>query len=212
VADLPVPIEYPEASEAMELALELRVLDTIGYNIAVALDHSFGLLEERIIEDFKQPKHLSREAWLAICAQERGHLAPLQEAVRIIRQKAKEWLQAEKVRRQKEAKEKQALAHDQARQAQVAEAARLQEQDRIPEAQALMATPLDIPTIKVEDLPKGGLALVEHWTFEIENEDLIPREFLMPDREYLQKVATAQKGKTNIPGVRVYDAGVVRSI
>ncbi len=47
-----------------------------------------------------------------------------------------------------------------------------------------------------------GLQYRQLWTFEIENESLIPREFLIPDVRALKALATAQKERASVPGVK----------
>jgi hypothetical protein len=41
------------------------------------------------------------------------------------------------------------------------------------------------------------------WKFEIEDESLLPREFLMPDERAIAQVVNEQQGDTKIPGVKV---------
>ncbi len=62
----------------------------------------------------------------------------------------------------------------------------------------------------VPEKPKtDGLTLRENWTFEIIDESLIPREYLVPDLVRIRKVVQTLKDKTNIPGVRAYNNPIV---
>lgn len=51
----------------------------------------------------------------------------------------------------------------------------------------------------------AGIAIPKVWVFEITDEDLIPREYLVVDETRIRRVVTALKGDTNIPGVRVFE-------
>ena len=50
------------------------------------------------------------------------------------------------------------------------------------------------------------------WKYEIKDESLIPREFLMPDNQRIQNVVMHKKGDAVIPGVRVYEEKVIASV
>ena len=51
----------------------------------------------------------------------------------------------------------------------------------------------------------GGISIPKVWTFEITDEALIPREYLLIDESRIRRVVTALKKDTNIPGVRVFE-------
>ncbi len=51
----------------------------------------------------------------------------------------------------------------------------------------------------------GGISIPKVWDAEIENPDLLPREYLMPNEALIRKVAIAGKGLIQIPGVRIFE-------
>lgn len=53
------------------------------------------------------------------------------------------------------------------------------------------------------DKPEG-LGTSVRWEFEIENESLLPREYLCPDLKEIGRVVAEFKDRANIPGVRVF--------
>ena len=65
----------------------------------------------------------------------------------------------------------------------------------------------------VPDIPAPakaeGVSLRENWTFEIVDESLIPREYLIPDEVKIRKVVVALKDKTNIPGVKAINRPII---
>jgi len=65
----------------------------------------------------------------------------------------------------------------------------------------------------VPDIPApakaDGVNLRDNWTFEIVDESLIPREYLIPDEVKIRKVVVALKDKTNIPGVKAINRPII---
>lgn len=57
----------------------------------------------------------------------------------------------------------------------------------------------------------GKTYFVERWTYEIENDNLIPREFLMPDERAIVAHVKAHKDKAKIKGVKVFSVKEARS-
>jgi len=49
-----------------------------------------------------------------------------------------------------------------------------------------------------------GSHLRKYWTYEIEEPNKVPREFCIPDKLKIGEEVRNKKGKTNIPGVRVF--------
>lgn len=57
----------------------------------------------------------------------------------------------------------------------------------------------------VPDKPvANGTTLRETWEFEIEDESLIPRQFLTPDMKKIRGYVTNMKRDGNIPGIRIF--------
>jgi len=50
----------------------------------------------------------------------------------------------------------------------------------------------------------AGTSLTKHWTWEEEDPDKIPRKYYILDRLEINRIVREQKGKTNIPGIRVF--------
>lgn len=61
------------------------------------------------------------------------------------------------------------------------------------------------PVVQVAAPKVSGVSIPKVWVFEITDEDLIPREYLVVDETRIRRVVTALKGDTKIPGVRVYE-------
>lgn len=106
--------------------------------------------------------------------------------------------------REQQEKERQRLA----RQAEKAEAKGLTDtaDALIHEAETMQ------PAIVEPAMPKRipGVQMAERWTFEIEDPDKLPREYLIADQQAIRRVVQAMKGRTNIPGVRVYQEDQIK--
>ena len=63
----------------------------------------------------------------------------------------------------------------------------------------------------MENLQVKGVSFADVWKYEITNEALIPREYLMPDESKIGRVARAMKDKTVIPGVKVFSTKCVKA-
>ena len=61
------------------------------------------------------------------------------------------------------------------------------------------------------EIPEKAKNVRELYTYEIVDELALPREYLMPDMKKIGAVVRALKGKTNIPGVKVFVKHVIVS-
>jgi len=76
------------------------------------------------------------------------------------------------------------------------------------EAAAIIEDPVYVaPVILQKTTPKlaGGPVYRTIWKFKIENEALIPRQYMVPNETAIGQVVRALKGQTNIPGVKIYE-------
>lgn len=63
----------------------------------------------------------------------------------------------------------------------------------------------EAPPVRVETAPKiDGVYEVKVWKYDIENTDLIPREFLIPDEKKIGAIVRASGDTIKIPGVKVW--------
>lgn len=82
------------------------------------------------------------------------------------------------------------------------------------EAQAQAAESGDMEAALSMPVPSGeapkvdGLTFREHWQFEVQDPNAVPREFLKPDDEKIGRMVRAMRGETRIPGVRVWSTRI----
>lgn len=134
-----------------------------------------------------------------------------------LRRQAEEAAQRERERQEAEARRaaetEQKRLQLQAEAQRIAEAIRLEERGDQAAADRLMAEPIPVPTVVPAPVfdpqpiapaaPKlDGVSYSDVWDFQIENEALIPREYLMVDDKKIRAVVKALKGATRIPGIK----------
>jgi hypothetical protein len=83
------------------------------------------------------------------------------------------------------------------------------EQNRFEKAEETLnkmedVAPVVVPIYAPPIQKQKGESTRKNWKFEIVDEKLIPREYLMVNETSIRGVVSALKGATNIPGVRVY--------
>lgn len=90
-----------------------------------------------------------------------------------------------------------------------AEAASAKSKDALEEAAQVH---VDVPVVVSETPEVSGIVSKTTWTYEIVDETLIPRTFLMVDEKKLSGVARATKGTLDVPGVRFFpEKGIAAS-
>jgi len=70
----------------------------------------------------------------------------------------------------------------------------------------------DPPPTELSPQPKmDGVSYKERWKWEYVNKGLIPEEFMMmvPDESKINYAVRTMKGKTNIPGIRVFNDPII---
>lgn len=66
------------------------------------------------------------------------------------------------------------------------------------------------PKWVVQYVNEKGEPSIDEWGNPLPRMDLIPLEYHLPDKKSLDAIAKRTQNRTNIPGIRVYDAGNVR--
>lgn len=123
---------------------------------------------------------------------------PYEDADAMIQKKVKDYLRAkeEAIRQENERRQREA---DEKAKKDIARSARTGAPPPAPAP----------PPVRVPEAPKtvagtgGGTATAKRpWKFEIIDETIIPREYLMPNEKFIRAAVNA--GKREIPGVRIY--------
>jgi hypothetical protein len=134
------------------------------------------------------------------------------EEARQARAKAEAEAAAARAKADAEARELRAKAEAEAAAGRAAEAAKLQARAEVrveraeAKADALQtaATMAVAPVVQSARPKVAGVATREVWTFRVEDETKVPREFLTIDESKLRRYVAAMKGDAKVAGVRIY--------
>ncbi|HQO21327.1 MAG TPA: hypothetical protein PLA03_13385, partial [Acidobacteriota bacterium] len=111
--------------------------------------------------------------------------------------------------RQAKEKELEEAARKLEEERRIEEAVELESNGLKEQADALLAEPIETVSVVVAAPPKPkGIILRSNWTWKVEDENLVPREYLTLDTVKITKVVKAMKNQTKIPGIKVYEEKV----
>jgi hypothetical protein len=209
-----------EVHPVIASAAALAVIDEATYVQAMEIGKACA---ERIkmVEDRLGPaKHKTYEAYQEVLKLMKSFVDPLTAAKKMIADRAYDWKKFEENRRRRESEEARRKAEEEAAKqrraeedARLAAAEELERQGHIEEADKVLAAPIiETPIVGMmapEPIKVAGTSTRENWQFEIVNEALLPREYLMPDLVKIGRAVKAGKGGFFIPGVHTFDAGTV---
>lgn len=156
---------------------------------------------------FKEPVDLAFKAHRSMTALRDSVLAPFKQAELTIKRKIGEYQMEIEKKRQEEAARLRKEAEAKAEAERLAKAeSQMDKGDLKGCEQTLSAAPVMVViNPETKETPKvAGMTFRDDWKFEIENETLIPREYLMVDESKIRKVVKALGKATSIPGVRVW--------
>jgi hypothetical protein len=204
-----------EENENTQLALanECSIITAETFTAAGELLKGIKALEKEVDDTFKPIIKKAHEAHKEAVAQCKKHMAPLERAEAIVKQKMGAWqLEQERVRREEEVR-LQAEARKQAEELALAQAAEAMKAGDSEAATAILAAPVEVAPVVLPPAPVKveGVSFVTSWDFEITNPNIIPRQYLVPDEKKIRGVVRALKGSHGIPGVRAFEVQGVRS-
>ncbi|GAH04324.1 unnamed protein product, partial [marine sediment metagenome] len=131
-------------------------------------------------------------------AQKATFKEPLKKAEGMVKEEIKQYLvEQDRIRREAEEKAKQEAEKKFEEARELEKEGKKEEAEQIREDETALATPLP-PVVKAE-----GTHLMKRWTWETEDENKIPREYMEPNKLKISETVRLLKGKANIPGVKV---------
>ena len=195
-----------EASSALEKAKNLVIVSVQDYQSAD--DYCKGLfhLRKTIEGDFAESlrkateaKRAATEAKSALDRQIESHIAPVQDAERIIKGKMMGWSQEQERIRRIEQDRLRAEALKQAEDEKLKKAAALETQGKKEQAMAELEKPIRSAPIILPPAPvERKTTISSYWSYQIVNDMEVKRDFCEPDRGAITKMMNAMKamGKT----------------
>lgn len=185
-------VSYTLAAEELQrIKGSLKKLDVVRKSITQPMDAA----KEAVMDLFRAPADQLKEAETQIKSAMGAYQTELNKKAEEARREAEAAATAER--------ERLALA-----------AAKAAEEGRHDDAVAITETVADVVAlpVAVRSAPTvKGISFSKVWKFEIIDESLIPRMYLLVDETSIRKVVGALKGKTNIPGVRVFEEDQISS-
>ena len=199
-----------EVAPVLEAAKALQVVDEDSYLQAMELGRQCDSRAKRVEAIWSEAKSKSYAAYKSILDTIGSFTKPLQEAKKVIGQKAYTWKREEDEKRRREEARLREEAQQRAEEERLREASQLAAEGKEEQADQVLEKPIIVEAPKIERVSKvENAAMRENWQFEIVDENAIPREYLIPDRVKIGKVVKALKGETKISGVKVFDIGSV---
>jgi hypothetical protein len=224
-------------SALAEEAAALVIDDSDSLARGWAIVNRVGELVKIVKHDFAASKQAAHTAWKTIVAQEAGWLKQLEGPDAVVRGKIVAYKQEEerqlraaeeiaRVEAQRRADEANRLAREKAEreaeerqleQAAAAEAAGDKETAQAILEQSVEAAPVQevaavvIPTMVLPKVAGEG-GMIERWHFEVADEALVPREFLMVDEKKIGRYVATMKGGAKVAGVRIWSEKDVRRV
>lgn len=213
-------VEKPK-SELATSAIEHSVTDimvtvnsiAVTDDIEYAKVKEFGLalkdLKKQVGDLLDEPCAKAHEAHKSLTAKRKSLLDPIKAGLDIVSKKLGEY-EAEQEREAKRQAQALSQMETEARRKEAElYAEQLLDQGHTAEAAAQLRHAENLPEAVVEvethrpEAAKGGTTRTT-WKFDITDESLLPREFLMPDDKAIRAYINAKKDRAQIPGVRIW--------
>lgn len=171
-------------------------------NLLVAVKEKMKAVAE-VFDPIVSAAHAAHKTAVAQRSKVLDPLAKVEDTLKPAMAKYHEAKEREREKREADAR---ALLQRQQEDRTLEQAAALEREGRTEEAEQVLAAPIPQAMVVLESsTPKvKGVSFREVWKFAIENEALIPREFLAVDEAKIRKVVAAMQRNTRIPGVRVW--------
>lgn len=213
------PVEQ-KALSIVDQAKAVKVTDAETYTAAGSLWKSIGDMIAEVKATFDPICDAAHKAHKAATEKRAKFLDPLTAAQKSVKRLMADYDAEQERIRQAEQRRLEEIARKAEEDCRLAEAIAAEEaakaagatkEEAAQEAAAIIEEPVSVaPVVVPKAVPKiqGGPVFQTRWSFEIVNENLIPRQYLTPDMTKIGGVVRALKAQANIPGVRAYEKRV----
>lgn len=193
-------------------AKALQIVDDASYQAACEFLKGIKALRAEIAETFEPHIKRAHEAHKALLKEKADAEAPLADAERIAKSALVIYDQAQERLRREDQQRQQAELRRQEEERRLAEAVALEEAGEVDEAEALIAAPVEVPTVAVApSTPKvSGIAYRETWSASVIDMGVLVAYvadhpqfagFLSANMPALNAQARSLKRQMQIPGV-----------
>ena len=209
-----------EVHPVVAAANALQVINAVTFEQAMELGKACSARIKMVEERLGPAKRKTYEAYREVMELMKSFVDPLEAAKKTVSSRAYSWQQVEEARKRKEAEEARKKAE-----AEAAEKRRIEEENRLAlaerlekegmaeQAEEVLSAPVVVEVAEVAaPAPKmtvAGASTRSNWQGKVVDENLIPREYMMPNLVKLNQVTKAMKAETKIPGWEISDVGTV---
>lgn len=191
---------------------QLKIQTNDDYEMGCSLLQMIATRKKQVEDVFDPIVSKAYAAHKEAVGQKKKFMDPLLAAEFAVKGKVSQYhTEQERLRREKEDREREALKAENEKKA-MEEAAALTAAGEKELADIVIQNAIEeTPVVVVPStVPKQeGISSRKDWDFRITNEMLIPREYLMVNEKAIRAVVKAQKSLTKIPGVEVFSKDTV---
>ncbi len=190
-----------EGEELVREAKELTIISQATYEACAELARTAKAFQREVEKVWKEPVESAHRAHKAALAAKKKQLDPYKTVERICKTAMAEW-----------DREQRRLAEERARKAEEERlrlAAEAEEKGNVAEVDIILNAPATI--VEAPERP-SGVVYVDNCKAAVVDLDAVPREYLVPDMQMLNRLAKASKGKNPPTGVRYYNDRTTRII
>lgn len=186
-------------SPVVQKAKALAVTDNASNEAAAEFLKNIKGSQKQVKDFFAESKLKAAEAHKAICANENSMLKPLQESESLLKDKMSAFWQAqERIRIEAERKAAEAAEKLNAEAVAAIEEGNEEKAQDLAMQSAMKAAEVNVPAPqKIK-----GITTSQVWTFEVEDFNLVPREYLVVNEQALSSLAKSTKGSFKVPGIK----------
>jgi len=207
-------LSYPAQAQAVQ------VVDQVSLTAANDMLVGIKAMRKQVDAVFDPIIKKAHEAHKEAIAQKKKVEKPLAEAEGLVKKQVGTYLAELERKRQEEERKKreEEEAKRKAEEERLRQAIEAEENGNKAEAEAILEevaveenTPAEDQPIEHAKPDMEGVSYKERWKWEYVNKDLIPEEFMMmvPDESKINYAVRTMKGKTNIPGIRVFNDPII---
>lgn len=180
----------------------------LGASMLLEIKRRYKIIEDR----FSESVSLAHKAHKALTVLRDSVLSPLkQDEMKLKSNLGTYQMSVEKQRRE----EDERLRREEEAKAEAERIAKAQDQmDKgdLKGCEKTLQAPLKMEPVRVTipEAPRvAGVSFKDDWKYAIENVNLIPMEYMIPDEKAIARVVKALGSKANIPGIRIWSEKVV---
>lgn len=199
VEDKELTLRETVVSPVVQKAKSFAVTDNASNEAAAEFLKNIKSSQKQVKDFFAESKQKAAEAHKAICANENSMLKPLQESEALLKNKMSAfWEAQEKIRIEAERKAAEEAEKTNASALEALEAGDEEKAQRLAMESAMKAAEVQVSAPqKIK-----GITTSQVWTFEVEDFNLVPREYLVVNEQALSALAKSTKGSFKVPGIK----------